>query len=138
MTMGRAEGTYIIILGEAKEFADFGGTLRAEAFWVHDVGETGDLALALLNDAEGKHGQVHGNDAAANRLALALASAAGAVARVAIGEEQADTSRVHHALLHWETLLVVASGDAEDVALEFITDAVTRDLGAHSVWLSVC
>jgi hypothetical protein len=126
-------GTYIIILGEAEEPADLGGTLGAEALGVDNVGEAGDVALALLDDGEGQHGQVHGNDAATDGFTLALTGAAGAVAGVALGEQEADTGRVHHALLHGEALLVVASGDAEDVALEFVADAVTWDLGAHPV-----
>jgi hypothetical protein len=126
-------GTYIIILGEAEEPADLGGTLGAEALWVDDVGEAGDVALALLDDAKGQHGQVHGDDAATDGFTLALAGAAGAVAGVAFGEQEADTGWVHHALLHGETLLIVSSGDAEDVALEFVADAVTWDLGAHPI-----
>jgi hypothetical protein len=34
-------------------------------------------------------------------------------------------------------LLVVSTGDSEDVALELITNAVTWNLGAHSWELSV-
>jgi hypothetical protein len=132
MTMGRG-GTYIIILGEAEELADLGGALGAETLGVDDVGEAGDVALALLHDAEGKHGQVHGDDAAADRLALTLTSASGSVAGVALGEQEAHTGWVHNTLLHGEALLVVASSDAEDVALELVADAVAWDLGAHSV-----
>jgi hypothetical protein len=40
---------------------------------------------------------------------------------------------VHDSLLHGETLLVVAAGDLEDVAFEFVADAVAWDFGAHSV-----
>lgn len=123
--------TYIVILGEAEELADLGGALGAEALGVDDVGQAGDVAVALLDDAEGEDGQVHADDAAADRLALALAGAAGAVAGVAIGEQEADTAGVHDTLLHGETLLVVAAGDAEDVALELVADGVTRDLSAH-------
>ena len=130
---GNVVGTYIIILGEAEELADLGGALGAEALGVNDVGDAGDVGVALLDDAEGQHRQVHGDDAAADRLALALAGAAGSVAGVALGEQQAHTGWVHHTLLHGKTLLVVATGDAEDVALELITNAVTWDLGAHSV-----
>ena len=39
---------------------------------------------------------------------------------------------MHDALLHRETLLVVAAGDFEDVAFEFGGDAVARDLLAHA------
>jgi hypothetical protein len=40
---------------------------------------------------------------------------------------------VHNTLLHWETLLVVTTGDLEDVTLEFISDGVSWNLSAHSV-----
>lgn len=42
-------------------------------------------------------------------------------------------SGMHDALLHGETLLVVAAGDLEDVALEFVANAVARNLLTHSV-----
>lgn len=130
------EKTHIIFLAETEEAADLGGTLGSETLGVHGVGETGDVGVALLDDAQGKDGQVHGDDAAANRLPLALTSAAGAVSRVAVGEEQADTGWVHDTLLHGEALLVVASSDAEDVALELVADGVTRDLSTHLSMIS--
>jgi len=99
---------------------------------VDGVGDAGNLFVALLDDAEGKDGEVHSDDATADRLPFALTSTAGAVARVAIGEEEADTSRVHDTLLHRETLLVVPAGNPEDVALELVADAVSRDLLAHA------
>lgn len=127
------EHTYIVILGEAEELADLGGALGAEALGVDDVGEAGDVGLALLDDGEGEDGEVHADDAATDGLALALTGAAGAVAGVSLGEKEADTGRVHNTLLHRETLLVVASGDAEDVALELVADGVTGDLSAHAL-----
>lgn len=133
----RKEHTYIVILGEAEELADLGGALGAEALGVDDVGQAGDVGLALLDDGEGKDGEVHADDAATDGLALALTGAAGAVAGVAVGEEEADTGRVHDTLLHGETLLVVAAGDLEDVALELVADGVTGDLSAHLLWLLV-
>ena len=49
---------------------------------------------------------IRSDDASADRLALALAGAAGAVARVALGEEEADTVRDEDTLLQRETLLL--------------------------------
>lgn len=112
------EKTHIIFLAEAEEAADLGSPLGTEALWVDGIGEAGDVVVALLDDAESEDGEVHGDDAATDALPLALAGAAGAVAGVALGKEEGDTSRVHDTLLHRETLLVVATGDAEDVALE--------------------
>lgn len=96
-----------------------------------DVGQAGDVGLALLDDGEGQDGQVHAGDAAADGLALALTSAAGAVAGVAVGEEEADTVGGQDTLLHGETLLVVATGDAEDVALELVAEGVAGNLSTH-------
>jgi hypothetical protein len=141
------EQTYIILLGEAKELADLGGALWSETLWSNNVGKTWDIGLTLLDDGEGKDREIHGNDATTDGLALALTSAACAVAGVAIGEEKADTGWVHDSLLHWETLLIVASGDLEDVALELIADGVAWNLSAHapidmlalrvSLWISL-
>lgn len=52
---------------------------------------------------------------------------------MAFGEEESNTSGMHNTLLHRETLLVVATGDLEDVALELITNAIAWDLSAHSL-----
>jgi hypothetical protein len=41
-------------------------------------------------------------------------------------------SPVHNTLLHRETLLVVASSDPEDVALELVADAVAGNLVSHA------
>jgi len=126
------EKTHIIFLAETEEAADLGGTLGTEALGVDDVGETWDVLVALLDDAQSEDREVHADDAAADGLALALTSATGAVAGVAVGEEEADTGWMHDTLLHWEALLVVSAGDAEDVALELVADAVARNLVSHA------
>lgn len=98
-----------------------------------DIGETGDIGVALLDDGEGQNREIHSDDAATDRLALALTGTAGSVAGVAIGEQETDTGWMHNTLLHGEALLVVAAGDLEDVALEFITNGVAWNLGTHSI-----
>lgn len=82
----------------------------------------------MLDDDQGENGDIRADDAAAHRLALALTGAAGAVAGVAVGEEKADTVGEEDALLHGETLLVVAASDAEDISLPFITNRVGGNL----------
>jgi hypothetical protein len=52
---------------------------------------------------------------------------------VSLGEEELDTVGEKDTLLHGETLLVVSSGDLEDVALELVADGVTGDLLAHAL-----
>lgn len=129
--------TYIVFLGEAEELADLGGTLGAETLGVDDVGETGELLLALLDNGQSEDGEVHGDNAAADGLTLALTGAAGTVAGVTVRKQEADTGRVHDTLLHGETLLVVASSDPEDVSLPLVTEGVGGDLSAHLKYPSV-
>jgi hypothetical protein len=81
----------VVLLVETEEATDLGGTLGAETLGDNGVGETGELTLTLLDDAQGKDGKVQTGDGTANGLALALTSAAGAVAAVAVGEEQTGT-----------------------------------------------
>jgi hypothetical protein len=81
----------VVLLVETEEFADLGGTLGTKALGVDDVGQTGDLVFALLDDAEGEDSQVLAGDGTADGLALALTGAAGAVAAVTVGEEELDT-----------------------------------------------
>ena len=126
------EKTHIIFLAETEEAADLGGTLGTETLGVNDVCQTGNVGIALLDDGQGENSEVHGDDATADGLTLALTGAAGTVARMAVSEEETDTSRVHNTLLHRETLLVGSTGDAQDVALEFVADAVSGDFLTHA------
>ena len=97
-----------------------------------NVGKAGDIIVTLLDDAQSKDREVHADDAATDRLPLALASTTGAVAGVALTEEESHTGRMHNTLLHGEALLVVAASDSEDVALELVADAVARDFLTHA------
>jgi len=126
------DATHIVFLAETKESLNLGSTLGTEALRVDGVGDAGERRVTLLDDAEGEDGQVHADDATANRLPLALTSAARTVAAVAVAEKQTHTSRVHNTLLHRKTLLVVASSDLEDVSLELIAETVAGDLLAHT------
>jgi len=122
----------IIFLAETEEPADLGGTLGTQALGVDSISNSGNVIVALLHNAESQNRQVHADDAATNRLALALSSSARSVAGMAFSEQESDTSRMHDTLLHGEALLVVAAGDLEDVALEFVADGIARDFSTHS------
>lgn len=99
----------VVLLGEVEEAADLGSTLGCKTLGEDGVGKTGDLVLTLLDDNEGKDLDVGADDAATNRLALALTSAAGTVTRVSVGEEETGTVVEEDTLLHGETLLVVTA-----------------------------
>ncbi len=48
-------------------------------------------------------------------------------------EEEAHTAGVHNSLNHGETLLVISAGDAEDVALELLTEGGAINLCGHTL-----
>lgn len=129
------ELTNIVLLGEVEELADVVGTLGTEALGDGRlrVGETGNLLLTLLDNDEVKSLDVGANDAATHRLALALTGAARAVARVTLGEEEADTVGEEDTLLHGETLLVVTTADAEDVTLPLLAEGVDLNVLRHAL-----
>src|SRR5690348_10967416 len=116
-----------------EELADVVGTLGSEALGDGGVGKTGKVLLTLLDDGDGEDRHVGGDDASADGLALALTGAAGAVARVTLGQQEADTGGEEDSLLHGETLLVVTSGDAEDVTLELVTERVDGNLSGDAL-----
>jgi hypothetical protein len=77
--------------------------LGAEPLGEDVVGETGNVGLALLDDDGRDDTDVNVVDGSSDGLPLALAGAAGAVARVAGGEEEAGTVGEEDTLLHRET-----------------------------------
>lgn len=78
----------VILLVQTEETADLGGTLGTETLGDNGVGQTGQLLLTLLDDAEGQDGKVEVGDSTTDGLALALTSAAGAVAASNITSDQ--------------------------------------------------
>ena len=118
---------HIILLAQVEEPANLGRTLGTETLGEDVVGEACDIGVTLLDDDEREDSDVGADDASTHRLALALTGTTGAVAGVAVCEEELDTIGEEDTLLHGETLLVVATSDAEDVALPFVANGVTRN-----------
>lgn len=52
----------IVLLVKTEEAADLGGTLGTQALGDDGVGETGELTLTLLDDAQGENGEVETSD----------------------------------------------------------------------------
>jgi len=123
----------VVVLCEVEQLADVIGALGSEATRNGAVGEAFDLGITLLQDHQVDGGKVRADNAAADGLAFALALPAGAVARLARPEEERHTSGTKDALLHGETLLVVAARDAENVALELFAKFVAFDFSGHAL-----
>lgn len=78
---------------------------------------TRSLNFTFLDNDQVENTEVGVNNAAADRLALALASPARTVAGVAFAEQQAHTAVSQNTLFHGEALLVIASADAHHITL---------------------
>lgn len=83
----------------------------------HSRHKKGVRPLTLLDNDQVENREVSINNAASDRLAFALSPSPWAIAGVALAEEKTYTSVGQDTLLHGETLLVVSSTDADNVAL---------------------
>lgn len=118
----RTELADIVLLGQVEEFSDSRGTLGTETLGEGDVGESGEVLLALLDDDDredldvvsdngtsdglGRVNRVllHFDAGLATHLPLPLSVSAGSVARVTVGKEETNSVVDEDTLLHWETL----------------------------------
>jgi len=124
---------HIVILAQIEEFPDMVSPLGTQPLRQHNVRQSGDTLLALLDDHQGDDGEIGTNDATTDRLASSLGGALSTVTGSAGGEEEFDTVRKEDTLLHGEALLVISTANAEDVSLEFVADTVTRHFLAHAL-----
>ena len=123
----------IVVLLKVKQLADLGGTLRSQTTGNGGVGKSGNFVISLLLNDNRNDGQVSIDNAATDRLAFTLTSTALTIARVSLGQEKTDTSLGENTLFHGETLLVVSTGDTENVTSPFVTKGGSIDLLAHTL-----
>jgi hypothetical protein len=117
----------VILLPEVKELANLRRPLGAQSLREDILRQARDPLFSLLNHHQTENRNVWADDAPPNRLALAFPCPTRAVARLSIAKEEAHTEGEEDTLFHWETLLIIATCDAEDVSLEFIPERVARD-----------
>ena len=79
-----------------------GSPLGTKSLGENGVGEAGDVGVALLDNGDGENRDVGADDAASNGLSDSLSGSSGAVARVSLGEEEADSVCLQDTLLHGE------------------------------------
>lgn len=117
----------IVFLAQVEQLADLGSTLGTQATGNRSVSQTGELSFTLLDNDAAQDSQIAADNAATDGLALTFTSATGTIAALTLGEQQTNTLVQQDTLLHRETLLVVTTGDLQDVTLEFFTKAVGFD-----------
>jgi len=123
----------VIRLVEVEEATDLGSPLGTKSLGEDFVGKTGDVGLSLLDNDKVEGTNVGTDNATANGLALAFTGSAGSVARVTLGEEELDSVGNQDTLLERETLLVVSTGDPQDVSLELVSESIGRNLLGHTL-----
>jgi hypothetical protein len=124
----------IVFLGQVEESSDLGGSLGTQSLGQDGVGQSGDLLFTLLDDDDGQDGNVGVDDATSNGLSLSFTGSSGSVTRVTVGEEKSGSVGEENTLLHGETLLVVTTGDPEDVSLPLVSDGVGGNLLGHPLF----
>jgi len=127
--------TDIVILGQVEHLSDLGCTLRTTLAGLLFISEARELVLTLLNNDQVEDREVGGDDATADRLTatLTIAAAIAAEAGVSGGHEHLDTAVGENTLLHGETLLVLATLDFEDIALEFLSKSLAINFLAKTL-----
>ena len=91
----------------------------------------GNVFSPLPGNGKLQGGKVWAHNATTRRLALARTLAALAEAGHTLLEKKLDAVIAKNPLLHGEALLVVATGDPEDVALELISQTITCNFCSH-------
>jgi hypothetical protein len=79
----------------------------------------------LLDNDQAQNSQIVTDNATTDTLARALTSTTGTIARLTLGEEQANTLVEQDSLLHGETLFIITTGDLHDVTLVFFTQGIS-------------
>jgi len=120
--------SYIVLLVQVEELTDLVGSLGSKSSVDDGVGEASNLVVALSHNNGRDDAHVVVQDATSNGLSLSLATSATGVTAHAVLEQESNTSADEHTLLHAEALLVLATGDAEHVALELVAEAIGRYL----------
>lgn len=103
------------------------------SLWFNRERFTFDIGFTLLDDGDGDNGKIGTNDAASDGLSLSFTLSSGSVAGLASTHKESNSTLDEDTLLHGETVLVVTTGNFEDVSLEFITENIAFNFLAHSL-----
>ena len=123
---------HIVLLLQVEHLSDLASSLRTSSSGLLLVSQSRHVGVALLDHGQRDHSQVGSADASSDGLSLALAGSPLSVVLVTLLEEQSDSLVGQHALLHSETLLVVAACDLEHISLELVGKLSAVDFLTHA------
>jgi len=123
----------IVLLLKLEELANLGGTLGSETQRINGVGQSREGRISLLDNNDVQDGQVICDNAATNGSSSAMSRSLGTEAVGVFVKQQSNTLVLHNTLLHREALLVVTTGDLEDVTLVLLTKGIARNLRSNTL-----
>jgi hypothetical protein len=88
--------------------------------------------LALLDDGDWQALDFRADNASSDGLSLSFSSSFGSVALSARSEEKFESGAGEDTLFHGKTVLIIATGNFEDISLEFVTKWISFNLLPHS------
>jgi hypothetical protein len=122
----------IIRLGQVEELSDLVGSLGSQSSGLDLVRQTGDVLGSLLHNDEVHNRQIGSDDATTDGLSLAGTLPSGSETLHVLVEEKSDTSVGQNTLHHSESLLVVTTSNADDIAGPLLTEGISGDLSCDS------
>lgn len=130
---GALEGLLVLVLLNAVEFSNASGSLGTKSSGLDLVSESGEFFITLLDDGEGEHSNIGADNAASDGSSLSFSFSLGTVSFCSGLEEESDSVGREYTLFHGETVLVEASVDSEDIALELLSESIGFNFLAHTL-----
>lgn len=134
LALGNVLANVVLLFVKAENSGNLVLSLLEETVGDLLVGAALDLLIALLHDFEGNDSEVWASDATADGPSSSVASSLGVEQRALFLEEDACSAVLHDTLLHGETLLVVSSGNFENVAFVVLAHDITINFLSHSLF----
>jgi len=126
------ESSWIVGLLEIEQFTNSGGSLGTSSSWFLIIGQTFDFSFTLLDNCKSQNGEIVSDDAASDGLSLSFTGSSWSEAAVSLFHEDSGSASDEDTLFHGESVLIVSSGNFEQVALEFVTKFISSDFLTHS------
>merc|ERR1711997_569592 len=133
LALGNILANVVLLWVESEDGSNLVLSLLEETVRQLLVGAALNFLVALLHDLQGHDSEVRAGEATADRLSSSVASSLWVEERALFLEENACSAVLHYALLHGETLLVVSSGNFENVALVVLAQILSCNFHSHSL-----
>ena len=132
---GQAKFKMLSLKKNRQNLPDFRCSLGSKSAGHGVVGKSGNFCFSLLDDDDGEDRELSINNATTNGFSFPFSCLSWSVAGVTFAEEKTNTSLGQNTLFHGETLLVVSSGDTENIPIPFFTQSCGIYFSAHALFI---